>query len=237
MKKIIADIHTHTIVSGHAYGTIRENARAAAEQGLQVLGFAEHAPGIPGTCDPFYYNNLQVIPKEIDGVRLIFGSEINILNTGELSLEQRWIDKLDFAIIGIHRECYHDVGREANTENVINCMKNPKVKAVSHPDDDHTPLDYERLAQGAKEYGVALEFNNSSLMKTHVRWNCVENYKTMLKYCEKYRVPIVIDSDAHDPSAVGKLDMAKDFIESVGFDERLILSVDKDKILSFLGIK
>ena len=236
MEKILADIHTHTIVSGHAYGTIRENTRAAVEQGIKLLGFAEHAPGIPGTCHPFYYHNLHNIPKEIDGVRLIFGSEINVLNDGSLSLEQFWIDKLDFAIIGIHGECYQDAGKEENTKNVISCMKNPKVKAVSHPDDDHTPLDYEKLVQGAKEYGVALEVNNSSFLKTDKRLNCIENYRTMLKYCEKYRVPIVINSDAHDPSAVGKLDIAKNFIESTGFDERLILSTNPEKLLKFLEI-
>ena len=51
----VADIHTHTIASGHAYGTIREMAYAASEQGLHLLGISEHAPGIPGTVNPFYY--------------------------------------------------------------------------------------------------------------------------------------------------------------------------------------
>ena len=31
--KIIADTHTHTVASGHAYSTITENARAARERG------------------------------------------------------------------------------------------------------------------------------------------------------------------------------------------------------------
>ena len=53
MKRILADIHTHTIASGHAYGTIQEMAQAASERKLQVLGIGEHAPGIPGTADPF----------------------------------------------------------------------------------------------------------------------------------------------------------------------------------------
>ena len=32
-----ADLHTHTIASGHAYNTIREMARAAADKGLKAL--------------------------------------------------------------------------------------------------------------------------------------------------------------------------------------------------------
>ena len=45
-----ADLHTHTIASGHAYNTIREMARAAADKGLKALGITEHAPKLPGTC-------------------------------------------------------------------------------------------------------------------------------------------------------------------------------------------
>ena len=75
MKKIVADLHMHTIVSGHAYGTIREMVVEARKQNLELIGITEHAPGIPGTVDPFYYKNLTVIPKKIDGVELIHGCE------------------------------------------------------------------------------------------------------------------------------------------------------------------
>ena len=33
-----ADVHMHTIMSGHAYGTIREMAQTAAEKGLKTIG-------------------------------------------------------------------------------------------------------------------------------------------------------------------------------------------------------
>ena len=55
-NKFLLDMHTHTLASGHAYGTIREMAQAAAENGLKLLGISEHAPGLPGTVDPFYLN-------------------------------------------------------------------------------------------------------------------------------------------------------------------------------------
>ena len=45
-QDFILDIHTHTIASGHAYGTIREMAQAANERGLLLLGLSDHAPGI-----------------------------------------------------------------------------------------------------------------------------------------------------------------------------------------------
>lgn len=234
MKKIIADIHTHTLASGHAYGTIREMAQAAKEQHLELLGITEHAPGIPGTVNPFYYCNLNVIPGELYGVQILHGCEINVLNDGSLSLEQKWIDKLDYAIVGIHCQCYQDAGKQKNTENLIQCMKNEKVCIVSHPDDDHTPLDYQELVQAAKDYHVALEINNSSLLKQDQRWNCIENYKTMLYYCKKMQVPVVLNSDAHDPSAVGNVSLAAKLIEEENFDEELILNTDRNRLWTFL---
>lgn len=231
----VLDIHTHTFVSGHAYGTIREMAKAAEEKKLQLLGITEHAPGIPGTCAPIYFMNLRMATKRVGEVELIYGCEINVLNDGTLSLEQKYIDKLSYSIVGIHRECYEDAGREKNTENLISCMKHEKVFIVSHPDDDHTPLDYEKLVLAAKEYHVALELNNSSLIKREMRLNCVENYKTMLALCEKHRVPVIVNSDAHDPDYVGRFTEACELLNGVGFDEGLILNTSVEKFKNYIN--
>ena len=231
---IVADIHTHTIASGHAYGTIREMAQAASEKKLSVLGITEHAPGVPGTTDPFYYLCLNLVPKTLFGVRVIHGCEINILNDGTLSLEERFMIHLNYAIAGIHTTCYQDAGKLRNTENIISAMKHPLVKLISHPDDDHTPLDYEMLAEAALETGTALELNSSSLLKPEHRMNCFENYRTMLECCRRLKVPVIVSSDAHDPSAVGCVDPALKLLESVSFPEELILNTDEQKLLDFL---
>ena len=237
MKPMRLDIHTHTLASGHAYGTIREMAAAARERGLDLLGFSEHAPGTPGTCDPMYYMNLKVIPRELCGVGILHGSEINVMNDGTLSLEEQYIDRLDYAIAGIHMTCYEDEGAERNTDHLISCMRHEKVFFVSHPDDDHTPLNYERLVPAAKELHVALEVNNSSLLKPERRLNCVENYRRMLGLCMELQAPIIVGSDAHDPSGVGRFGEALALIRDCGFDERLILNTDPEHFLEFLRWK
>ena len=234
MERLIGDMHMHTLASGHAYGTIREMAQAASEAGLVIIGITEHAPGIPGTVDPFYYGNLKVVPKVLYGVEVLHGCEINVLNDGTLSLEEKYIRKLDYCIAGIHGLCYQDAGRQRNTENLISCMRHPRVKFVSHPDDDHIPLDYEMLTDGAKETNTALEVNNSSLVKKDRRLNCYENYRTMLKLCEKKQVPVIVNSDAHDPSQVGHLELAAELLEEAGFPSVLVLNNDRDKLVRFL---
>ena len=235
MMKIIADLHTHTLSSGHAYGTIRENAQAASEQGLMIMGTSDHGPGIPGTCEPIYFSSLRCVPDELYGVRILRGCEINVLEGGKLSLEDRYIDYLDYAIAGIHPHCYKVQDAVTNTKNVIGCMQaNRKVRFISHPDDDRTPMDYPLLVKGASDNGVALEVNNSSLVEPVFRVNSRENYKTMLELCEKYRVPVIVNSDAHDPSAVGKVDLALEMIRRYGFDQSLVLNLDEKKLIEFL---
>ena len=235
-RNFVLDIHTHSIASGHAYGTIREMALAAKEIGLQLLGISEHGPGIQGTVNPFYYTNLEIIPRKIYDVELVHGCEINVLNGGKLSLEEDFIQYLDYALVGIHGLCYKNEGIEKNTENVIACMKHEKVFFVSHPDDSRMPLDYERLVKAAKEYHVALEVNNSSLRKLYERVNCLENYREMLRLCEEYEVPIIVNTDAHEPSYVGKFELAYDLLDNLNFNEELILNTSVEKFKNFIGL-
>ena len=165
---------------------------------------------------------------------MLYGSETNVLNSGEVDLDQRHLNCLDYAIAGIHGLCYEDAGAVKNTDNVISCMRNPKVKFISHPDADNYPMDYLALVQGAKEYGVALEMNNSSLRKPKLRPGCVENYQKMLPLCMEYGVPIIVNTDAHDPSQVGDFTLARAFLEKLEFDESLILNNDLEKLKAFL---
>ena len=234
MKPFIADLHTHTIMSGHAFGTVREMAEVAAQRKLKVLGTTEHAPGIPGTCDPIYFRNIVDAPRNLYGVELLYGSEVNVLNGRKLSLDRRHLDCLDYAVAGIHGLCYENEGIVKNTDNVIRCMEEKKVKFISHPDDGHYPLDYVALVQGAKEYHTALELNNSSLRKPSLRPNCVENYEKMIPLCMDQGVYIVVNTDSHNQLQVGDFSYAIALLERIGVNEDLILNNDMDKMKAFL---
>ena len=233
-KPLIADLHMHTLVSGHAFGTIREMAADAAQKNLHLIGITEHGPGVPGTCDPIYFLNFGDAPRMLYGVELLYGCEVNILTGGQLNLGRRYLDELDYAIAGIHGFCYQDEGIVKNTDSLIQCMEEKKVRFLSHPDDSRYPLDYPALVQGAKEYGIALEVNTSSLRTPSFRVGCMENYKTMLPLCMDYQVPVIVDSDAHDPVRVGDFTLAVKLLEEIHFDESLILNNDLEKVKAFL---
>ena len=90
--KTLLDVHTHTIASGHAYSSLQEMTLAAKEKGLEILGITEHGPNIPGTCDPIYFRNLHCVPRQLYGIKLMLGAELNILNTeGDIDLDH-WLE-------------------------------------------------------------------------------------------------------------------------------------------------
>lgn len=234
MKSLIADLHMHTLMSGHAFGTIREMAAAAAEKTLHLIGVTEHGPGIPGTCDPIYFRNFTDAPRVLYGVEMLYGCEVNILPGGQLSLDRRHLDCLDYAIAGIHGFCYEDAGIVKNTDAVLKCMEETKVRIISHPDTILFPLDYAALAEGAAAHNVALEINNNSLLRPSMRPGCAENYKIMLPLCMQFHTTVTVNSDAHDPNFVGCFSAAWALIEEMEFDQSLILNTSIDKVKAFL---
>lgn len=236
--EIKLDVHTHTLASGHAYGTIREMAMSASEKGLELLGITEHAQGIPGTCDDIYFENLRVVPRNLYGIELMLGSEINIIDyEGTLSMPARLMGKLDICIAGLHSLCYKAGTLEQNTNAVVNTIKNPYINIISHPDDGNCPLDYEALVKAAKENCVLLELNNNSLNPVNNRKNSRENNMEMLKLCMEHNIPILVSSDAHDPSDVARFDFADKILKAVQFPVELIINRDVSEFKKFIAKK
>ena len=94
--KLIADLHTHTIASTHAYSTVTEMVRAAGEKGLYALAITDHARTMPGAPGPWYFSCLHELPLHYRGVLTIAGIEANVLDfEGNIDLEpkdgERWI--------------------------------------------------------------------------------------------------------------------------------------------------
>ena len=193
--KIVLDTHAHTIVSGHAYNTIREMAQMAKEKGLEAFALTEHAPQMPGTCHEFYFQNLHIVPREMYGVRLFMGVELNIMNEkGEIDLPESTLCQMDIAIASIHGPCYKgERTEEAITAAYLAAMENPLIHIIGHPDDGRYPVDYEQLAKKAKETGTILEVNNGSLRPGGFRVDTRKNDLKMLEYCKKlFRLRVLL---------------------------------------------
>lgn len=236
MRDVI-DLHTHTIASGHAYNTISEMVKAAAERGLKLLGITEHAPAMKGTCSEFYFSNLKVLPREKQGVRVLYGAELNVLDMdGHVDLPEDILAQMDIVIASMHIPCLKSGTMEENTRAYINVMKNPYVNIIGHPDDGRYPVDYRMLAKAAKENGVLLEVNNSSLSPLSFRMGAADNYRRLLKYCKEFGTRIIIDSDAHVDLDVGNHELAYQLLAEESFPAELVVNARPELLKDYLPI-
>lgn len=233
--KYVLDAHTHTIASGHAYNTILEMASAGKACGLELLGITEHAPAMPGTCHEFYFQNLRIIDKNAYAIPLLFGSELNILDElGNVDLESDLLKTLDYNIASLHPPCIPFMDKKRNTNAVLRVIENPNVHIIGHLDDARYEVDYDVIVSAARDYHTLLEVNNSSLLPTSYRPNARENYKRMLEACEKYKVNVILNSDAHADSIVGRHDASLALIDEIGFPKDLIVNTSVDKFKAFI---
>ncbi|WP_455544536.1 phosphatase [Intestinibacter sp.] len=236
--KAIVDMHTHTVASGHAYSTLHENVQFAKKHGLKILGLSDHGPNMLGGPELYFFNNLKVIPKEIDGIRVLKGMEANILDIeGNLDeLDPRALPGLDYLIASLHTICIKPSTKEDNTQAILNAMDQEKVKIIGHPDDARYPLDYEPIVKKAKEKNILLEVNNSSLSPNTFRKGARENIKTYLELCKEYGVRIIMGTDSHICYDVGVFKYAEEIIEEVDFPKELVINYWEDQIIEFFEI-
>ena len=234
MKSLI-DLHTHTIASGHAYNTVLEMIRAAAEKQLPILGISDHAPAMRGTPDEVYFWNFKAVPRTFEGVRILFGCELNIIDyKGTIDLSEKALKRLDYAIASLHDLCLPFGTKEENTAAVLGVMENPYVKIIGHPDDGRYPLDLEAVVRAAKTHGKLLEINNSSLLPNSSRKNAKENDLILLEHCRHYEVPVLMGSDAHFVNAVGNHELAVSVIREAGFPEDLVANTSLDLLAKYI---
>lgn len=238
MKDFLLDVHAHTVASGHAYSTIYETIQVAKSKGLKLVGISDHGPAMPGTAYIFYFQNLRVVPREIEGIRVLRGVEANILDyNGTIDMNPADMEVLDYAIASMHQPCLTVGSKKENTRALTEAMKNPLVKIIGHPDDMRYPLDYETVVKAAKDNHVLLEINNSSLNPTGFRLNAQESIAQILELSVKYDHPVIVNSDAHIAFDIGNFGYAKAMIEKVHFPESLIINCDVDRFLSWMNIK
>ncbi|MDR0879471.1 MAG: phosphatase [Clostridioides sp.] len=235
---LIADLHCHTISSGHAYSTVKENIDIARERNLKYLGISDHAPKMPGGPDLFYFRNMNVFPENVGDIRLLKGIEANIIDfEGNIDVPDEVAQKLDYVIASLHRPCIEPGDIEQNTSAVLNVMKNKYVRIIGHPDDSKFPLNYEKVVKSAKEEGLLLEVNNSSLAPDSSRTGAKENLTEMLNLCKKYRTHIIIDTDSHICYTVGDFEYALALLEEVDFPEELIVNCNEAMMEKLIDIK
>lgn len=233
--KITVDTHTHTIASDHSYSTVTEMARVASEVGLEAIAITDHGIAMSDSPHEWYFGNLKNIPRDIFGVKILYGIEANILDEkGSLDpLSEEQFKKFDIVNASIHGPCYSFTGDD-HTETYYNIVKNPFVDIIGHSGTDKYKYDYETIIKLARDENKLIEINNHSY---YARRASMPNCKKIAELCKKYGTGIVVSSDAHICFDLGKYDKAFEMLGEVDFPEELIMNRDFETLSEFFKAK
>ena len=235
--KYLSDLHTHSIVSGHAYSTLLENINYCAEKGIKILGTSEHAPTMPGAPHYWYFGNMKVVPRVINGVTILRGCEANILDIdGSLDMTDESSRNLDYMIASFHEPGFKPKSKEENTEAILNVMdKYDKVEILGHLGNPNYELDYEAIVKKAKEKNIMIEINNSSLLGSS-RVGSDVNCKKVALLCREIGTKVILTSDSHINTCIGVFNKGIELLEEIQMPKELVMN-DPEKLIAHLKSK
>ena len=152
----VLDIHTHTTASGHAYNTIYEMAQSASRKGLALLGISDHGPAMEGSASKHYFRSSRCIPRELYGVKILFGCELNIMDyDGGVDLDEYSNASVRRAIayvpqnVELFSKTIYDNIRISRPEASLDEVKAAAKKADAHEFIRKLPLQYNTYLEEA----------------------------------------------------------------------------------------
>ena len=237
MSKIhpIADFHTHSLFSPHAYSTITENARAGAQNGMILVACTDHAEATPDTGHHWHFTNMKILPKYIEGVRFLRGMEANIMDfTGRIDASPQLRGMMDIVIASMHAGTMPEGTVEQITQALTVVAADPDVDIIGHCGTPRYAFDYETVIPLFGQYGKVVEINEGTF---RVRQASVDNCKRIARLCKQHGVRVAVTSDAHFHEQVGVFDQAVALLEEVEFPPELIVNNSKESLAAFLSEK
>lgn len=198
LSDLKGDLHAHSRASdGH--DTLKEMAQAAKQRGFEYLAITEHssrltiARGLDSVQLAKQIDEIDRLNEQLEGITLLKGIEVDILEDGNLDLPDWILGKLDLVVGAVHS--HFGLSRARQTERILKAMDHPHFTLLAHPSGrliakrEPYDVDMMRIIRKAKERGCYLELN-----ATPDRLDLLDTYCQAAK---EEGVLICIDSDAH----------------------------------------
>lgn len=171
-KDIRGDLHAHTqATDGH--NTLEEMARAARACGLEYLAITEHsrhlamAKGFDPTRLREQMDAIDRLNARLEGITLLKGIEVDILEDGALDLPDRVLSSLDLVVGAVHG--HFNLSRAKQTARILRAIDHPHFSVLAHPTgrllDSRAPyeVDMLKILRAARERGCFIELNANPL--------------------------------------------------------------------------
>ena len=233
--KIIADLHTHSLASQHAYSTIAELAQAAKEKNFTAFAVTDHGPEMPdGATSHHFFCMKGNMPDYINGLRFYKGAEVNILDyNGSIDLKPAVLEKLDFVIASYHSECIFPSSVADHTKGLIQVISNPLIDCIGHCGNPMYEINPRPVVEACKKYNKLLEINSSSF---RIRPGSDRICQKVASLCAEEGVSIIVSSDAHSMWFVGEHNDALAMLKRIHFPEELILNANSKRLQEYFDL-
>lgn len=198
IEDLRGDLHAHSTWSDGA-STIRQMADKAASLGYEYIAMTDHSPSsriAKGLNIKRLWQKKEEVEKinsEGRTIRILMGSEVDILPDGSLDYPDEVLRELDFVVASVHGS--FSMEEEKMTRRICGAIENPNVDALGHPTGrligqrEPYRVDIDAVIETARNHDKALEINSSykrlDLKDTHAR-KAVEA-----------GVKIMVSTDAH----------------------------------------
>lgn len=206
LDDIRGDLHMHTKKSdGHH--TISQMAQAALERGYEYIAITEHsqhvrvARGLNAKALEKHMEEIDTVNNQIDGIEVLKGVEVDILEDGSLDLPDTILKELDIVICAVHY--LFDLPEEKQTRRIIKALENPFVNILAHPtgrligERDPYQANMKEIIKTAKENNSFLELNSYPYR--------LDLNDTYCKMAKEMGLKIAINSDAHSTDGLDNL--------------------------------
>jgi DNA polymerase (family X) len=201
LRDIKGDLQMHTKASD-GKNTIEEMAEAARALGHEYIAITDHskavtvANGLDEKRLAQHSKALRAADAKKLGIRILVGSEVDILKNGKLDYSDETLAQIDVVVCSIHS--YFNLDREAMTDRMLAAIENPYAQIIGHPTGrlllKRDPLDYdmEKVLDACAKHGVAMECNSYP--------DRLDLKDVYLRMCKEKGVKVVISTDAHHTS-------------------------------------
>lgn len=233
--KLIADLHTHTIASTHAYSTLAEMVACAKQLGYCAMAVTDHAPASPDAPHIWYFSNLLHQPDILPGNFLLLkGAEVNGTDAhGRLDIDEKLRGKMDWVVVSLHRSVIEPLTFEQATNFWLRIAETPYVDMIGHSEQREYAYDYERVTKAFAQHNKVVEVNANSCA---VRPGNEDNLRKLVLACKQNGTKLAVNSDAHSIYAMDNKAPLLALLAELGVPERQVVNSSKMLLLQELAL-
>lgn len=201
LKDIKGDLHMHTKYSD-GNNTPYELALAAKKLGYKYICITDHskseiiANGMKENILEKYIKEVKKI--NIHGIKVLVGSEVDILEDGSLDYSDKYLKMLDFVVGSIHSK--FKLPREKMTKRVITAIESGHINALGHlttrqfGNRDSAEMDFPRIFRAAAENNVFIEINSQPAR--------MDISDQLAREAVKQGAKLIINTDSHNSNSL-----------------------------------